>query len=118
MSDEAVPGMQGDGKDAAVVNIGSNSAASAPPAAGMAAIAARAANAPAKTATPAKLREALAEYFSGRYGRSHKAAQRAVAIQDERQVVGDDHEFRTLAHLLVEKEAGRLDRPAGQARER
>ncbi|MFM2189187.1 MAG: hypothetical protein RLZZ452_1143, partial [Pseudomonadota bacterium] len=64
MSDEAVPGLQGDGKDAAVVNIGSNSAASAPPAAGMAAIAARAANAPAKTATPAKLRELIFRFSS------------------------------------------------------
>ena len=59
MSDEAVPGMQGDGKDAAVVNIGSNSAVSAPPLAGMAALAARAENAPAKSATPAKLRELI-----------------------------------------------------------
>jgi HemY protein len=51
-------------------------------------------------AAQAALREALAEYFSGRYGRSHKAAQRAIAIQDDRQDAGDDHEFRTLAHLL------------------
>jgi flagellar M-ring protein FliF len=64
LSDEAVPGLQGDGKDAAVVNIGSNSAASAPPAAGMAAIAARAANAPAKSATPAKLRELIFRFSS------------------------------------------------------
>ena len=49
MSDDAVPGLQGDGKDAAVVNIGSNSAASAPPSAAMAALAARAANAPSKS---------------------------------------------------------------------
>ena len=59
MSDEAVPGMQGDGKDAAVVNIGSNSAASAPPSAGMAAIASRAVSAPAKSSTPPKLRELI-----------------------------------------------------------
>ena len=59
MSDEAVPGMQGDGKDAAVVNIGSGSAASAPPSPTMAAMVARAENAPAKSATPAKLRELI-----------------------------------------------------------
>lgn len=58
-------------------------------------------------AAQAALREALAEYFSGRYGRSHKAAQRAIAIQDDRQDVGDDHEFRTLAQLLA---AGSLHR--------
>jgi flagellar M-ring protein FliF len=51
--------MQGDGKDAAVVNIGSNSAASAPPSPGMAAIAARAASAPAKSTAPPKLRELI-----------------------------------------------------------
>ena len=58
-------------------------------------------------AAQAALREALAEYFSGRYGRSHKAAQRAIAIQDDRQDAGDDHEFRTLAQLLA---AGSLHR--------
>jgi len=59
LSDEAVPGMQGDGKDAAVVNIGSGSTASAPPSPTMAAMVARAENAPAKSATPAKLRELI-----------------------------------------------------------
>ena len=59
MSDEAVPGMQGDGKDAAVVNIGSGSAASAPLSPAMAAIAARAASAPAKSSAPPKLRELM-----------------------------------------------------------
>ena len=52
-------------------------------------------------AAQAALHEALAEYFGGRYGRSHKAAQRAIAIQDDRHDPGDDHEFRTLAHLLA-----------------
>ena len=52
MSDEAVPAMQGDGKDAAVVNIGSNSAASAPPSPGMAAIAAMAGERGAEAALP------------------------------------------------------------------
>ncbi|MES2717408.1 MAG: heme biosynthesis HemY N-terminal domain-containing protein [Pseudomonadota bacterium] len=58
-------------------------------------------------AAQAALREALAEYFGGRYGRAHKAAQRAIAIQDDRHDPGDDHEFRTLAHLLA---AGSLHR--------
>lgn len=64
-------------------------------------------------AAQAALREALSEYFSGRYSRSHKAAQRAVAIQDERQDAGDDHEFRTLAHLLA---AGSLHRLQDRSR--
>jgi HemY protein len=49
----------------------------------------------------------LAESFAGRYGRAHKAAQRAITIQDDREDAGDDHEFRTLAHLLA---AGSLHR--------
>ncbi|GCL62384.1 heme biosynthesis HemY N-terminal domain-containing protein [Pseudaquabacterium pictum] len=64
-------------------------------------------------AAQAALREALAEYFSGRYGRSHKAAQRAIAIQDDRQDAGDDHEFRTLAQLLA---AGSLHRLQNRGR--
>ena len=58
-------------------------------------------------AAQAALREALAEYFGGRYGRAHKAAQRAITIQDDRHDPGDDHEFRTLAQLLA---AGSLHR--------
>ncbi len=58
-------------------------------------------------AAQAALHEALAEYFGGRYGRAHKAAQRAIAIQDDRHDPGDDHVFRTLAHLLA---AGSLHR--------
>jgi len=58
-------------------------------------------------AAQAALREALAESFAGRYGRAHKAAQRAITIQDDREDAGDDHEFRTLAHLLA---AGSLHR--------
>ncbi len=58
-------------------------------------------------AAQAALREALAEYFGGRYARAHKAAQRAITIQDDRHDPGDDHEFRTLACLLA---AGSLHR--------
>lgn len=64
-------------------------------------------------AAQAALREALAEYFAGRYGRSHKAAQRAIAIQDDRQDASDDHEFRTLANLLA---AGSLHRLQDRSR--
>jgi len=66
-----------------------------------------------ESAAQAALHEALAEYFSGRYGRSHKAAQRAIAIQDDRQHAGDDHEFRTLAYLLA---AGSLHRLQDRSR--
>lgn len=58
-------------------------------------------------AAQAALRDALADYFGGRYGRAHKAAQRAIAIQDDRHDPGDDHDFRTLALLLA---AGSLHR--------
>lgn len=56
-------------------------------------------------AAQAALREALAEYFSGRYARAHKAAQRAIGIQDE--TAGTDRDFRSIAQLLA---AGSLHR--------
>ena len=60
----------------------------------------------------AALREALTEYFSGRYSRSHKAAQRALAIRDDGLTLPDDHEFRTLGLLLAAGSLHRLqDRP-------
>lgn len=58
-------------------------------------------------AAQAALREALAEYFSGRYSRAHKAAQRAINLRDDVLSPADDHEFRTLALLLA---AGSLHR--------
>lgn len=54
------------------------------------------------------LRDAQAEYFAGRYGRAHKAAQRAIAIQDDRHDPGEDHDFRTLALLLAAASLHRL----------
>ena len=68
-------------------------------------------------AAQAALREAQAEYFGGRYGRAHKAAQRAIAMQDDRLDPGpDDHAFRTLAHLLAAGSLHRLqDRPRRDA---
>lgn len=60
-------------------------------------------------AAQAALREALAEYFSGRYSRAHKAAQRSLTIRDDTPAPApaQDHEFRTLALLLA---AGSLHR--------
>lgn len=51
-------------------------------------------------AAQAALREALAEFFAGRYSRSHKAAQRAIDIHDDVDALRDDREFRVLARLL------------------
>lgn len=58
-------------------------------------------------AAQAALREALSEYFSGRYSRAHKAAQRAIGMGEESPSSTQDHEFRTLALLLA---AGSLHR--------
>jgi len=58
-------------------------------------------------AANAALREALSEYFSGRYTRAHKAAQRAITLRDDVPMLANDHEFRVLAHLLA---AGGLHR--------
>lgn len=55
----------------------------------------------------AALREALGLYLAGRYTRSHKAAQRAVAIQVDTPGMALDAEFSALAHLLS---AGSLHR--------
>ncbi len=48
----------------------------------------------------AALREALAEFLAARYSRAHRAAQRALVIQDETDALRSDGEFRALAHLL------------------
>jgi len=58
------------------------------------------------------LREALAEYFSARYGRARKAAQRALAIAVDTPVLRDDAEFMALGQLLAAGSLHRLqDRP-------
>lgn len=63
-------------------------------------------------AAQAALREALAEYFSARYGRARKAAQRALLIADSTPGLAHDAEFRTLVHLLAAGSLHRLqDRP-------
>lgn len=58
-------------------------------------------------AAEAALREALAEYFAGRYGRAQKAAQRALVLQDDADALVGDARFRLLARLLA---AGSLHR--------
>lgn len=58
-------------------------------------------------AAQAALREALAEFFSARYGRARKAAQKALAIQEDLPSLRSDAEFRVLAQLLM---AGSLHR--------
>ena len=58
-------------------------------------------------AAQAALREALIEYFGARYSRAHKAARRAMTIQDETPGLRADAEFSALAHLLA---AGSLHR--------
>lgn len=58
-------------------------------------------------AAQAALREALTEYFGGRYTRAHKAAQRALAIRDDAGGVTTERDFQVLASLLA---AGSLHR--------
>ena len=52
-------------------------------------------------AAEASLRDGLAEYFAARYGRAHKAAQRAVELQAEVAVLRGDRDFAGLAHLVA-----------------
>lgn len=52
-------------------------------------------------AAQAALREALTEYFGGRYTRAHKAAQRALAIRDDAAGITTEREFQVLAGLLA-----------------
>lgn len=60
----------------------------------------------------AALREALAQYFGGRYSRAEKAAQRALAIQADTPELAQDNEFTVLAHLLHAGSAHRLQNRA------
>jgi HemY protein len=61
----------------------------------------------------AALRDALTQYFGGRYSRAQKSAQRALTIQTETPELAQDNEFTVLALLLAAGSAHRLqDRPA------
>ena len=53
------------------------------------------------------LRDALAQYFGGRYSRAQKSAQRALAIQTETPELAQNNDFTVLGHLLT---AGSLHR--------
>jgi len=64
----------------------------------------------------AALREALAQYFGGRYSRAQKAALRALAIQGDTPELAQDNEFTVLGHLLAAGSAHRLQDRAGRDR--
>lgn len=67
-------------------------------------------------AAQAALREALAEYFGGRWGRSVKAADKALAIARDTPQLAPDREFEVLARLLAAASLHRLqDRPGRDA---
>jgi HemY protein len=65
----------------------------------------------------AALREALAQYFGGRYSRSANAAQRALAIQSDTPALAQDNDFTVLAHLLHAGSAHRLQNRAERDRQ-
>jgi HemY protein len=56
----------------------------------------------------AALRDALAQYFGGRYSRAQSAAQRALAIQSDTPDLAQDNEFTVLGLLLSAGSAHRL----------
>jgi HemY protein len=62
----------------------------------------------------AALRDALAQYFGGRYSRAQKSAQRALAIQGDTPELAQDNEFTVLSHLLAAGSAHRLQDRAGR----
>lgn len=62
----------------------------------------------------AALREALSQYFGGRYSRAQRAAQRALAIQGDTPELAQDNEFTVLGHLLAAGSAHRLQDRSGR----
>ena len=62
----------------------------------------------------AALRDALSQYFGGRYSRAQRAAQRALAIQGDTPELTQDNEFTVLGHLLAAGSAHRLQDRAGR----
>ncbi|MEK0417986.1 MAG: hypothetical protein RI949_1992 [Pseudomonadota bacterium] len=58
------------------------------------------------------LRDALAEFLAARYSRAYKAAERALALQDDTEFLASDVDFRLLASLLVASSLHRLQDPA------
>ena len=67
-------------------------------------------------AAQAALREALAEFFSARFSRAHKAALKALALREDVPQLRDDADFAVLAQLLAAGSLHRLqDRPRRDA---
>jgi HemY protein len=64
----------------------------------------------------AALRDALAQYFGGRYSRAQRSAQQALAIQGDTPELAQDNEFTVLGHLLAAGSAHRLQDRAGRDR--
>jgi HemY protein len=64
-------------------------------------------------AAQAAFRDALAEYFAGRYTRAAKAAQRAIDLREDADALGDDPALRQLSQLLI---AGSMNRLQDRAR--
>jgi HemY protein len=62
----------------------------------------------------AALRDALAQYFGGRYTRAQKSAERALAIQAETPELTQDNEFTVLGRLLAAGSAHRLQNRAAR----
>ena len=62
----------------------------------------------------ASLRDALAQYFGGRYSRAQKSAERALTIQADTPELAQDNEFTVLSHLLAAGSAHRLQDRAGR----
>ena len=62
----------------------------------------------------AALRDALAQYFGGRYSRAQRSAQQALAIQGETPELAQDNEYTVLGHLLAAGSAHRLQDRAGR----
>ena len=60
----------------------------------------------------AALRDALVQFFGGRYSRAQKSAQRALLLQGRTPELVQDNDFTVLGHLLAAGSAHRLqDRP-------
>ncbi len=60
----------------------------------------------------AALRDALVQFFGGRYGRAQKSAQRALLLQGRTPELMQDNDFTVLGHLLAAGSSHRLqDRP-------
>ena len=65
-------------------------------------------------AAEAALREAQAEYFGARYGRAHKAAQRALALQPDAPDLANPSQFRALARVLAAGSLHKLQDRSGR----